>query len=88
MDPRTMKTITDQKVVGTQIMTDLKAKWPDTRFEFSADHREIAAWDEGKGRWMAICAISNMGEWTPAKHLFQYVAGDHTADQRQYPKAA
>jgi len=88
MDPRTMKTITDQKVVGTQIMTDLKAKWPDTRFEFSADHREIAAWDEGKGRWMAICAISNMGEWTPAKHLFQYVEGDHTADQRQYPKAA
>lgn len=83
-----MKTITDQKVVGTQIMTDLKAKWPDTRFEFSADHREIAAWDEGKGRWMAICAISNMGEWTPAKHLFQYVEGDHTADQRQYPKAA
>lgn len=83
-----MKTIVDQKVVGTQIMTELKAKWPETQFAFSDDQREIAAWDGGKGMWMAVCAISNMGEWTPAKYLFQYVEGDHTADQRKYMKAA
>lgn len=88
MDLRTMNAITDQKIVGTQIMTELKRKWPETRFEFSDDQREIAAWDEGKSMWMAICAISNMGDWTPAKHLLQYVDGDHLADQRKYPKAA
>lgn len=83
-----MRTIVDAKVVGTQIMTELQQKWPNTRFSFSDDHKEISAWDEGKQRWMAICGISNMGDWCPAKNLFQYVEGDHTADQRKYANAA
>lgn len=87
MHPTAMKAIVDQKVVGTQIMTELRTKWPDTRFEFSDDHREISAWDEGKKKWMAICGISNLNEWTPAKNLLQFVE-DHAADQRKYPKAA
>lgn len=84
-----MKVIVEATAVGTQIMTALKERWPNTRFEFSVDKREIAAWDEGKGKWVAMCAISHMGDWTPAKNLMQYVDGDHTAyRQVDYPKAA
>lgn len=75
-------------LVGSMIMDALKAKFPSTRFEFSASGREIAAWDSGRKMWMAVYGISNLGDWTPAKHLLGYVEGNHTADQRQCPKAA
>ena len=81
-----VNSIVDRKVVGTQLMTALQVKWPDTQFSFNQDKTEIAAWDAGKKKWMAICAISNLGLWTGANHLMQYVEGNATADQRQYPE--
>lgn len=82
-----LERITNKKVVGTQIMTTLKEKWPDTKFSFNHEKSEIAAWDEGKGKWMAICGISNLGQWTDARSLLQYVEGDATAPQKNYPQA-
>ena len=88
MDSKEKTAIVQAKIVGTQLMDALKAESPSTRFEFRNDHKEIAAWDEGRKKWMAICTISNMGDWTRASHILPYVDGDHTANQSMYPKAA
>lgn len=86
MKQEEVNAIIDRKVVGTQLLAALQLKWPDTHFSFNNDKTEIAAWDAGKKKWMAICAISNLGQWTGANHLLQYVDGDAMADQRQYPE--